>query len=392
MGIKITKPEEKNIAIQNGKVMLGSCPTLDEQVDTATVQQVVDAIEAADKTDGVIDEVCPVLTPLVTPDNDTPTSGDLVTLSLSGADSYSLKLGTDFEEEELQRVDGISTTKRYYFTGTKDIEVMGTNSETGKKVTYPSLITVGPTPNVAAIDAISSLPVAEINRGCLWEAKIKEWELWNNIVFCFIFLGDTEATQKCNLKNPTDSDAAHRLTTFGSPTRATGKVTGGAGIYMRTHATPDAHFNDFSFSMFCYLFGSHTNTQVPMGCYASTNSITQINTTAGNSACLHGSLGNVVSPNLADVNPDGGMCGITVESNSSRKAIFDEQIRNISTGVQGTFINPYDVWLLDRNTAGSGGLSCNVPFGMALALNQSVTSEQVRKLSDLCKSNKELLV
>jgi hypothetical protein len=92
-------------------------------------------------------------------------------------------------------------------------------------------------------DAIDDLVVA-----------LKAASIWTKMKAIYPFVGGTAATHKFNLKDPADTDAAFRLTFFGSWTHsATGAKGAGGSTGADTHFVPGTHYDDGNAHYSLYL-------------------------------------------------------------------------------------------------------------------------------------------
>ena len=336
----------------------------------------------------------PYLSLSVTPDDTTPTVGDEVTFTLAGgADHYGLDMGSDeYDEEQTYYGTGSpSPTRRYWLAGTKDISLVGgTTMSGGPEVINSSQITVGYDAAAAALIALTSLTTAEQNRIGWWEAKLKYHSLWDKITALYVFPGNIEGSQKFNLKDPQNTDAAFRLSSTGSPTRANGKVTGGSGIYLDTHVNIDTHVADFDLTMSVHISSEHSSNEIALGAYVNSARITQINTADSIGSFIHGSVTNIVSNNLISQNTGNATHTGVAQSNALREFYYKDQLRNVSTLTQAAFTNSNDIYLLARNDNGTDNFHFTQGLEVALIATKFTASE-VAIWSGLCEENHNMI-
>ena len=80
---------------------------------------------------------------------------------------------------------------------------------------------------------------------------LKSNSIWSKFTAIYPFVGGTGTTHKYNLKNPLDTDGAHRITYTGSPTHNSSGIAFTGGSLGNTHIIPSSHLtlNDTSISI-----------------------------------------------------------------------------------------------------------------------------------------------
>jgi len=118
-------------------------------------------------------------------------------------------------------------------------------------------VTIGTTLDASAVAFLNATgitdPTISASIGTL-VSSLKSNLLWDKIKAFYPFVGGSATTNKYNLKDPQDTDAAFRLTMIGGLTHDSNGVTGnGTTGYMDPHFT-DANFNgqnDAGFLVYC---------------------------------------------------------------------------------------------------------------------------------------------
>ena len=89
---------------------------------------------------------------------------------------------------------------------------------------------------------------------------LKAASLWTKIIALYPFVGGTASTHKWNLINPLDTDAAFRLTFFGTPTHNSNGVTGnGSSAFYTTYINARNDLSQNNVSGFVYARTNTTN-------------------------------------------------------------------------------------------------------------------------------------
>ena len=90
--------------------------------------------------------------------------------------------------------------------------------------------------------------------------------LWNKMLAVYPFVGGTATTCKFNLKNPLDTNGAHRLTFFGGWTFSNNGIQGnGTNAYANTFLTPQTHFTSGNSSLSHYSRTNSVDAGTPYG-------------------------------------------------------------------------------------------------------------------------------
>lgn len=109
--------------------------------------------------------------------------------------------------------------------------------------------------------------------------QLKMFSLWTKMYAIYPVVGSTATTDKYNLKDPRDLDAAYRITFNGSWTHASTGMTGGGGSgdYAETHFTATtATANSSAVGIYLRTNGNTAVFQLPIGAYDGTT-IMQLN-------------------------------------------------------------------------------------------------------------------
>ena len=95
---------------------------------------------------------------------------------------------------------------------------------------------------------------------------LKADSLWNKMLAVYPFVGGTATTCKYNLKNPLDTNGAHRLTFFGGWTFSNNGIQGnGTNAYANTHLAPMTHWISGNSSLSHYSRTNSVATGTPYG-------------------------------------------------------------------------------------------------------------------------------
>jgi len=122
---------------------------------------------------------------------------------------------------------------------------------------------------------------------------LKSAGVWSKGKAFYPFVGNTSASQKYNLKDPRDLDAAYRLTFFGGGTfSAHGYQPNGTNAYANTFLTPSTALTLNSQHISYYSRTNSNGTEVEIGCNnagTSPNSLLEIRTAGSTYLSLAGS-------------------------------------------------------------------------------------------------------
>lgn len=95
---------------------------------------------------------------------------------------------------------------------------------------------------------------------------LKSYGIWDKTKAVYPFIGGTAATHKWNLKDPQDTDAAFRLTFFGSMTHNSNGITGnGTNAYALTYVIPSSSLTLNSTSVTIYSRTNENTNSIEIG-------------------------------------------------------------------------------------------------------------------------------
>ena len=209
-----------------------------------------------------------------------------------------------------------------------------------------------------------------VNAICTLVTDLKSAGLWNKMTAIYPFVGTTSTTQKYNLKNPVDSDAAYRLTFSGGVTHsATGALPNGVNGYANTFVNSDVtNFpipTYISMSYYSRTGGSHVTGGNVIGSFGNPSveatSARMLIRYVGNP---NSSLGAVnyndgVFPNaLTTTDTDGTGMYITTRTSTSNKLFIKGVLRATSASGTTSFDPPpYNMFLFAYNNRDAGALN-----------------------------------
>jgi hypothetical protein len=114
--------------------------------------------------------------------------------------------------------------------------------------------------------------------------SLKSDNIWSYFYAIYPFVGGTATTHKFNLKNPSDTDAAFRLTFGGTVTHDSNGITN-SGLDLSggvTHITPSIHFTTNDCHMSIYVRNDVGENKYDMGALSGTNDTAIITRGFGN--------------------------------------------------------------------------------------------------------------
>lgn len=209
-----------------------------------------------------------------------------------------------------------------------------------------------------------------VNAICTLVTDLKSAGLWNKMTAVYPFVGTTSTTQKYNLKNPSDSDPAYRLTFSGGIVHsATGAlpngVNGYANTFVNSAVTNFPSPNYISMSYYSRTGGSHATGGNVIGSFGNpSGNVTSARMLIRYVGSPNSTVGIVnyndgVFPNaLTTTDTDGRGLYITTRSSSANKLFIRGVLR--ATGAAGSTNlapPPYNMFLFAYNNRDSGALN-----------------------------------
>lgn len=103
--------------------------------------------------------------------------------------------------------------------------------------------------------------------------NLKFYNLWNNMLAIYPFVSSSATTQKYNLKDPQDTDAAYRIAFNGTWTHDASGADPGANGWGNTFVKPYVHLTGSGQAHMSVLLAENApgNAGYDMGCYGGTN-------------------------------------------------------------------------------------------------------------------------
>jgi len=207
---------------------------------------------------------------------------------------------------------------------------------------------------------------------------LKGYNIWNKIYAAYPIVGGTSTTHKWNLKNPLDTDAAHRIVFNGGWTHSsTGILANGVNAYADTKVPMNlAPQNDIHLSIYCRT--NSVITTVDIGCIYSTisfNSYIQCRDSNLFSVRLNtNGLTNTTSSNtdargFFQANRSNGTQVVTRKNNNTETTGANNSVS------AGAFTFPYYIGNSNFNNAPLGGYYSNREYAFA-SLGQALSSTE----------------
>ena len=185
---------------------------------------------------------------------------------------------------------------------------------------------------------------------------LKTANIWTKMKAVYPFVGNTSASQKYNLKNPVDSNAAYRLTFFGGGTfSANGYLPNGTNAYANTFLTPSTSLTSSNNHLSVY---NRTNTAasagIDIGSYSTGTPILYCSFYSrftGDLFIL--ANGNSTFPSVANANSQGMY--IMSKLSASNTSGYKNNTKVINSVASGTGISSQPLFIGAQNNAGVGG-------------------------------------
>jgi hypothetical protein len=176
--------------------------------------------------------------------------------------------------------------------------------------------------------------------------------IWTKLQAVYPMAGSSASSQKWNLKDPRDLDAAFRLAFFGGWTHSsTGATPNGTNGYASTFFTPSTSLTVNSTHLSVYL---NTNNAPP---YADPIEIGSFNGVTQSILLQQGIAATLATRNLGDVvsgSQTGRMgFGITSKTSSTVTTLYKDGVL-VASGNSGGSLPTYPTWIGNMNYIGSG--------------------------------------
>jgi hypothetical protein len=173
-----------------------------------------------------------------------------------------------------------------------------------------------------------TLTTTQMNAVNQWVVDSKAAGIWTKFKAIYPFVGSTATSQKFNLKNPLDTNAAFRLSFIGGGTHsANGYQPNGVNAYANTFLAPSAFYST-NMHLSYYSRTSAIGTVLDIGC-SQISGPTNYATFAPARVAVYGQTTNGTVNYLSQVNSLGFFIAAKL-TNSSRK-VFRNGILNNST-------------------------------------------------------------
>ncbi|WP_316632357.1 fibronectin type III domain-containing protein [uncultured Flavobacterium sp.] len=215
--------------------------------------------------------------------------------------------------------------------------------------------------------------------------SLKVNNLWNKIQAAYPFIGTTQANHKFNLKNPSDTNTAFRLTFSGAGTHSiNGYQTNGSNAYANTFLNINTYhtFSNAGLTIVCgtnnvptttnsYDFGAQKSSS-PWECY-------QIHLNHGASKNNNVFVVGTIGISKAAVNNAKGIHTISKTTNTqvsySKNGNLDTTVAGTQTGIVPTL--PYFIGCLNNGGSPYGYSNQRIQF---TAIHEGLTNEEVKTL------------
>lgn len=226
----------------------------------------------------------------------------------------------------------------------------------------PYILTVGSGYDPDAQAFLTAAAISDITIGNAINTLVlalKAASLWTKIYAMYPFVGGTAATNKFNLKDPRDLDAAFRLTFTGPASHGANgynEFNNGAS-YADTHLVPSAVFTNNDTHVSTYQRQNLAQNTVEIGVGDGTRLLSFVSrwNADGNSYNDHygGTGGTVV---VSNPNAEGHLVSSRVSNTDLRTFRNGSQIgstQTTSSSVNITLLTTYSIYLLARNASGT---------------------------------------
>lgn len=147
---------------------------------------------------------------------------------------------------------------------------------------------------------------------------LKADSLWTKFRYIYPFVGGTATTNKFNLKDPRDLNAAFRLTFFGGITHTNGFNPNGTNGYANTFCSPDGNVTLNSEHIYMTSNTNNTPIQVSNIDCGAFNSLSQLSNMVGKRGSVFFSRMNSSPVTTANSNAIGSFCATKNETTDLR--------------------------------------------------------------------------
>lgn len=211
--------------------------------------------------------------------------------------------------------------------------------------------------------------------------ELKNAGLWANMKALYPFVGSIANTNKYNLKDPRDLDAAFRLTFNGDWSySATGALPHGTtNDFAHTHLIPSSQLSSTNASLGVYIRNNGTNNgyQIPIGSYDGSNGYFQLNV----SPILYGVNGVIGDINNYPSYTTNDAIGLTICSRTSGIAkLYLGITEKASVGVTGSLAT-IELFLGARNQMGYAAYASSQELAFAFINNAPLSANEVVSLN-----------
>lgn len=186
---------------------------------------------------------------------------------------------------------------------------------------------------------------------------LKAASIWTKMLAIYPFVGGTSSTNKWNLKNPLDTDAAYRLTFTGGLTHTNGLLPDGSTGYANTHFDPQTKATLDSHHLSIY---SNTNNTPPGSDSVDIGAYDGGGTNVG-SLSIRGTgtkdtlVGRLWSTNVTSANASAlGFFCVSRTSSSNTEIYKNGTSQAAGSGAGALLINATVYFIGNRNDNGSG--------------------------------------
>jgi hypothetical protein len=187
---------------------------------------------------------------------------------------------------------------------------------------------------------------------CQLVKDLKSANIWTKMKAIYPIVGGSASSHKWNLKDPRDLDAAYRLTfATGWTHSSNGMTPNGTSAYADTFLISNSsltpNYNHYS----VYVRTDQTLNAVPLGTYADSNTINQLNISTNTGLAYY--TGSISTELLSALTDSKGFFIGTTRANNDRKTFKNGIQQRSLTTIVNTSYSSFKMYLGARNLAGS---------------------------------------